>query len=64
MRGTICGSQVVENPETDRPNPAQTKHEVQPSRLLPFLISTFDCREQAMMNIRAYTLIEYSPTKV
>lgn len=64
MRGTICGSQVVENPETDRPNPAQTMHGVQPSRLLPFQISTFDCREQAMMNIRAYTLIEYSPTKV
>jgi len=64
MRGTICGSQVVENPETVRPNPAQTMHEVQPSRLLPFQISTFDCREQAMMNIRAYTLIEYSPTKV
>ena len=55
MRGTICGSQVVENPETVRPNPAQTMYEVQPSRLLPFQISTFDCREQAMMNIQACT---------
>ena len=55
MRGTICGSQVVENPETVRPNPAQTMYEVQPSRLLPIQISTFDCREQAMMNIRACT---------
>lgn len=64
VRGTICGSQVVEYPETVRPNPAQTMYEVQPSRLLPIQISTFDCREQAMMNIRAYTLIEYSPTKV
>ena len=47
VRGTICGSQVVENPETVRPNPAQTMYEVQPS--------TFDCREQAMMNIQACT---------
>ena len=52
VRGTICGSQVVENPETVRPNPAQTMYEVQPSRLLPIQISTFDCREQAMMNIQ------------
>ena len=55
VRGTICGSQVVENPETVRPNPAQTMYEVQPSRLLPIQISTFDCREQAMMNIQACT---------
>jgi len=55
VRGTICGSQVVEYPETVRPNPAQTMHEVQPSRLLPIQISTFDCREQAMMNIQACT---------
>jgi len=48
VRGTICGSQVVENP-------AQTMYEVQPSRLLPIQISTFDCREQAMMNIQACT---------
>lgn len=48
VRGTICDSQVVENPETDRPNPAQVLHEVQPSRLLPIQISTFDYPEQAM----------------
>lgn len=48
VRGTICDSQVVENPETDRPNPAQVMHEVQPSRLLPIQISTFDYPEQAM----------------
>ena len=57
VRGTICGSQVVENPETVRPNPAQTMYEVQPSRLLPIQISTFDCQEQAMTNIRAYCLL-------
>ena len=60
VRGTICDSQVVENPETDRPNPAQVMHEVQPSRLLPIQISTFDYLEQAVTNIRAYTLTGHS----
>lgn len=33
--------------QSDR-TPHKEMHEVQPSRLLPFQISTFDCQEQAM----------------
>ena len=53
----------MENPETGRPNPAQVMREVQPSRLLPIQISTFDYLGTGYANIRAYTLhIRYKGT--